>query len=416
MAYEPDPGALFGAASPFDPSPIEAQQIVAQTLRRNPALAMPTSGVPQRRPTQQPQTMQQPAMPDQPMQPSGPAVPQSSDMLRQLVERMHQRPDTSAYEQQARERGGRSDRDLMVALTLGSKGGQSFHPLSQALLARSMRDSGDYEIPGGWGTVSRTGEVIWNPAKVNENELSRLTKLYEITASDETKRELARQRSEDKAQARADRLSLAGVAAGGRADRAAERAAEKAEADRSRRTDAVRREYNTRLDKVRQGSYFADDVVRQLAVGGVERNAQAQVAAIMQFGKMLDPDSVVREAEQRMIAEARGFADSLMQLIPRLQTGALLTPTQIQQMRQIAAQYQGGYGQRVQDLNEFYAGFADRNQLPVQDIVQGYRPRAAGGQGGGASQGRGTADSPIRVQPRAGGAGGGGSQVIDVTY
>lgn len=350
MAYGDDTFSMLGDDSLFMPSPLDAQAALAANVRRNPALVTPSSGVQTPKPRPPAQAPAEPV----------PTGPTSADLLRQITEQMHQRPDTSAYVQQAKARGDQSDRDLVLALTLGAQGGEKLSPFAGQFLQRSMKDSGDYEIPGGWGTVGRGGEVVWNPAKLQENELARMTKLYDITSGEETKREVAR-----------DRAVLARTLAGQRADAAADRAASRADAEAAKRTDTVRREYNTRRDKIVQGSAFADQVVQQLADPNLAKNAPGQVALVMQFGKMLDPDSVVREAEQRMIAQARGWFDSLMITPERIMSGQFLTPQQLAQMRQIALQYQQGYGQRVTDLNDFYTGIAERNRLPTADIIQG---------------------------------------------
>jgi hypothetical protein len=139
-----------------------------------------------------------------------------------------------------------------------------------------------------------------------------------------------------------------------------------------RRVDGVRREYTARLQKVQEAAGFADSVTQMIAMPDLAKNAPAQIALVMQFGKMLDPDSVVREEEQRMIMKARGLFDSWGMTPERIQSGAFLTPKQISQMQQIANQLRGNNGQRLNDLKTYYADFAKRNGLPVEDIVQGY--------------------------------------------
>jgi hypothetical protein len=369
---------MLGDTSLFlDEEPVR-QQALAQRVRQNPALVTPSSGVQTPKPKVARPATQSPA--------AAAGLPSQTDLLRQIVEGMDKRPDPAQYQQHAQRRGQESDRNFVLGMTMQALGGEAFARPGAQLMAQSAKDAGDYEIPGGWGQVTRDGEVIWNPAKEQEVKQSRLTKLYEIGALDERQRELAEYRRSSEAAARQ-----------AREDARKAREGESEERAREKRTDTVRREYNARRDKVVQGSAFADSVVQQLADPNISKSAPGQVALVMQFGKMLDPDSVVREAEQRMIAQARGWFDSLMMTPDKIMSGQFLTPQQLQQMRQIAVMYQQGYGSRVNDLNDFYEQLAKRNKLPIEDIVQG------GGLRRSTDQGR-----AIDAGARLSGGGGGG--------
>src|SRR5262245_57107754 len=184
MAYGDDTVEMLGDESLFLPEPMQVQQALARNVRRNPALVTPSSGV------QMPKAA--------PPAAAGPQVPKSEDLLRQLTERMYERLDPAAFQKQARERGEQSDRDLALGLAMQTMGGEDLKPIGGQVLQRALKAKDEFEIPGGWGHVSRSGDVVWNPAKLNEMENARLTKLYEITAGNETKRDLARERAADR--------------------------------------------------------------------------------------------------------------------------------------------------------------------------------------------------------------------------
>ena len=147
-------------------------------------------------------------------------------------------------------------------------------------------------------------------------------------------------------QARADALQMhqenLRESRAARAQSASASAATRADAATDRRVDSVRKEYNARFDKLREANNFAQSVVETLASPTIAKNAPAQVALVMQFGKMLDPDSVVREQEQQMIAKARGVLGTIENLPARIQSGVLLTPQQLRFMQEVAVQYQSG--------------------------------------------------------------------------
>lgn len=298
-------------------------------------------------------------------------------------------PDMTAAVEQYRRRAGAASDDIASAMLMQGLGGEEMAPFAGHILQRAIAARTPQEVPGGWGTISEAGFTA-NPYKAREAEVSRLearAKFFEHRAQHA---ETLEERAWAHEQADATRRLLLEQKLATDAARNEDRDT----AQNAKRTDAVRKEYNVRLDKVKQGMVFADQMVQQLASPGLQKDAMGQVAAIMTFGKMLDPDSVVREAEQQMIARARGFADTLQSLIPRIMNGALLIPKQLEQMRAIALQFQQGSRTRVTDLNDFYAGIAARNKLPVEDIIQGgtsVRPPA----------GAGSAGNPLRYAPPA---------------
>lgn len=179
---------------------------------------------------------------------------------------------------------------------------------------------------------------------------------------------LAAQRERAQDRAAQMQVAQAGIAAN-RDERKADREALAA----SGRTDRIRNEYQKSAGKIQEGTAFAGNVLQLLSDPKVANSAEGQLALTFAYGKMLDPDSVVRESEQQMIANARGWLDSIGMTRERIMSGARLTPDQRAEMARVATMYQQGTRQRVSDLQTDYTGLAQRNRLPVEDIIIGRR-------------------------------------------
>lgn len=328
----------------------------------------------------------------------------SDDIIRRIDERMARPPDAAALIEHAKTREAGSNRKLALALALGSTGGESMQGFAGGLRDQALKESTPYEIPGGWGTATSEG-VVWNPAKQQEADLNHMTKI--LASKDKRETAVEARRNRDEAQAREfkfrreteegrreDRQSAAADRRAARGDAAADRE----EASTTRRTDAIRREYNTRWDKLNASNRFASDVMQLTTQPDISKNAPAQIAVVMQFGKMLDPESVVRTEEQKMIMEARGVLGSLEQLPDKIRMGTFLTPQQLKYINEVAVRYQQGAKGRQDAFNQFYTGVAQRNRLRIDDIIQGGSPKSDAPSAGGG--GRGSADSPLRIERR----------------
>jgi hypothetical protein len=115
-----------------------------------------------------------------------------------------------------------------------------------------------------------------------------------------------------------------------------------------------------------------------LADPTIAQDPTKQVSLVFAFGKMLDPESVVRESEYALIANARGVFQGLLQKPDQIMTGARLTPEQLSSMQQVARQLYAGADQRRRDLADAYRGLAQRNQVPVEDVLP-MMPQGGGG-------------------------------------
>jgi hypothetical protein len=136
--------------------------------------------------------------------------------------------------------------------------------------------------------------------------------------------------------------------------------------------DNLRNEYNRRVDKIREGVGHAENATTLLSDPSIGQDAIKQISLIFAFGKMIDPASVVRETEQKMLADARGLYESLKQYIPALQTGAKLAPSQLKSMQSVAQSLLQGSQTRMKDLDDYYINLAKRRQVDPQDVLPSY--------------------------------------------
>ena len=376
-------------SSPFDLTHLLPQRARSAALRGEGPITMPTAG-----PPAEPRTSAQ-------------------DTLAQIVARMNQRPDPSAYERIARTRGEDSDRNLVLALTLGAKGGKSLQPFSSHFMQQAMKDRGDVEIPGGWGTVSRSGDVAWNPAKQQEADLARLTTLYGIQERGENTREARAAREAAERTARADREAYRADLRGSRDEARATRG----EAQNARIEDAMQKQYESSTKPYRE-ELDATRKVAQLAPSMLGRrpNAIEQQSLMVLLNKFLDPGSVVREGEFDRVARAQGYVDRASNLMQRMARGEPLSDKLIAEIVNMAQFYEKASVAKLSFIGDEMTRKAEARGLDPANVVIDpyYKPRAV--REGGAQPGRGTRDAPIKITPRAAGGGGGKQDTVKVDF
>jgi hypothetical protein len=261
------------------------------------------------------------------------------------------------------------------------------------------------------GIITSDGKFVRDPEAAREREVKRLTDLaqfYEqraLTATSESERIEAR-RIAEQAQIDAQKVAqgLAQSMFEFRKDNAAQQLAfqkqqeanklefqkqmrdEKIERQEERRqdrqdsiareeaarkqrdADSLRTEYNRRAEKVRAGAGFAQNVLTALSDPAVANDATKQTSLIFSFGKMLDPESVVRESEQQLIANSRGLFETVQSIVPRIQFGVRLSARQLQSMRDIAQALNDASGAQVGALDQQYRDIATRRGLELRDI------------------------------------------------
>ena len=335
-------------------------------------------------------------------------------------------PDTSALQAFAHQRAQQGEGAMLAALA-AQYAGEGYQPLQQQLL-KSASDAREAMKVGG-GILTSEGQYIKDPFAAQDKRaefLLQQAKAYEqMAATAETQEEqmayrakqdelmvelrrmgLENQRAQAEATNESRRMGLENQRAQAEAtnefrrsqlaqsdarlredqDRRADQARERREREAERaseragaQADRLRGEYTKRADKVREGTMHTQNVLQMLADPQTAKDPTRQVALIFSFGKMLDPESVVRESEYALIANARGLADTLQQLVPRLQSGARLSPQQLQSMQQVATNLMQGSAARAQDLDRYYEDLARRRNIDPRDVLPSYRGSSAGG-------------------------------------
>lgn len=300
-------------------------------------------------------------------------------------------PDISQLQEFARMQGQAGQSAMLNALA-AQAAGEQFQPMQAFFLKRAMAAQEPMKLGG--GMLTPDGKFIRDPFAAQERGLSRLDRQIQLeqgAISAEEREQERRAENARREQERRDRVaadqqwrqeraqvsdefrrtgqqiqqSIAGAAAGGRTDKAA---------------DTLRGEYLKRSDKIQEGVGHGQNVIQMLSDPTIANDPTKQVGLIFSFGKMLDPDSVVRESEYALIANARGLSDTLQQLIPRIQSGARLSPQQLQSMQQVANNLMTGANTRRADLDRYYTDLAKRRKIDPQDVLPSYR--ADGGSGG----------------------------------
>lgn len=267
-------------------------------------------------------------------------------------------PDVSGLQQYAKQRSQEGESAMLNALAAGYAGPR-FQPVQAQFLKRSLAAQEPLKV-GNAGYITPGGEYVKDPTYSQDRKAERFLQLGQQYGA-----------SADRAEARADQDAL-------RRDMAANTRSQRDDVRIFNNATKLRGELNTRLDKVAAGTSFAQNITEMLADPDIATDAIKQISLIFQYGKLLDPDSVVREAEQRLIAEARGVYESALNYPERIRSGVLLTPQQLQSIGQVAQNLQRNSQQRRADVVDYYRGLAERNGIPAEDVL----PYNAGSTGG----------------------------------
>ena len=100
-----------------------------------------------------------------------------------------------------------------------------------------------------------------------------------------------------------------------------------------------------------------------------QQSPAGDLAGATKIMKLLDPGSVVRESELGMAMAASGLMDRVQNYAQNIISGNKLTPTQRADFQRLADAL---YGESVNQYNAKrgeYQGIAERNGLPVQDVL-----------------------------------------------
>jgi hypothetical protein len=342
------------------------QRALAANVRQQPALAMPSSGVESQRPTS---TRSSYSM-------SGSGTPgAASETLAKMMERIGKPPETGPLLAYAQQRRDQANQNMMLGLTLSAMGGEAFKPVGAHILTQALKESGDYEVPGGWGTVTPKG-VVWNPEKQNEAALSRLQAIYSAQERADTLRET--------------RAQTAAYREGNQSQTQANRAFQQ---ENALRDDFEKQVKDQRLT-------IATYPQLEASLTSPVPSAASDMRAIFRYMKMLDPTSVVREGEYATAKNAAAIPDRIRNMYNSAAKGLILTPAQRQDF---LAQSRSERDTALKFFNERGAEYAHRARtygLNPNNVIVGYGEPGAPA-GGAAAQGRGTANAPISVRRRA---------------
>jgi hypothetical protein len=301
---------------------------------------------------------------------------QLEELLRQRTALEQQQPDMGAMQAFARQQGEMGQGALLNALA-AQYAGEGFQPLQTKLLRRA--EAAQQPMKVGGGILTPTGDFVRDPMQAQEREAGaldrRIGQVERVIDSREARRLRAEQAQREEGLRRELGLGNIAVRQAGVDARAAARSATDAVRDSAtnnrqfQQATTLRGEYTRRADKVAEGVRHAETVTSLLNDPTIVRDPTKQVSLIFAFGKLLDPESVVRESEYALIANARGLMDSLSQIPERIRTGARISPAQLASMRQVASSLYAGAGDRRSALNDFYRGVAQRQGLRVEDVL-----------------------------------------------
>ena len=130
--------------------------------------------------------------------------------------------------------------------------------------------------------------------------------------------------------------------------------------------DQAQKRVERDVSKIREGMGSVNKGMELLSVGG----GMADTAAIVAFTKALDPGSVAREGEVRLVAQAEGFVEDLKSMAKKAQSDGVLTDVMRENMFKALQQLQLVYRQGYTEARDYYTGeFAEEFDLPAQFIM-----------------------------------------------
>jgi hypothetical protein len=275
--------------------------------------------------------------------------------IRRGLELISGEDDYTAAQEYARERAAQGDSAMLNAIAASVAGGR-FAPLQSAFLKRAIASQEPMKV--GSATIAPDGTVIRDPSAERMRQGEKYLQLGQFEQTLDDRRQAREQQAADRAAAAAERAALRALRAGSQDDQ-----------QTFTRATRLRTELTQRLDKVASSSGFAQNVLAMLADPTIATDPTKQVALVTTFGKMLDPDSVVRESEYAMIEGARGAFQSVLMAPERLTSGARLTPQQLKSMGEVARNLYSNTQQRRSDMLNYYGGIAQRTGVAPEDVL-----------------------------------------------
>lgn len=301
----------------------------------------------------------------------------AESMRKQVSDMESTEPDMSALQAFAKQQGEAGEAATLQAFA-AQYAGPDFQPVQAQLLKRAAAAREPMKMAS--GVLTPDGQFLSDPFARRERRVAALERQAGALETQATQAETAainlaeRTRQFDVEQAR--RREDAARNEQLRRDIAANKPDD---GKAFTRATNLRTELTKRADKIQEGTRHAETVLTLLTDPTIAQDPTKQVSLVFAFGKMLDPESVVRESEYALISNARGVFESLLQKPDQIMTGARLTPQQLASMRQIAQQLFAGSSTRRGDWIEYYRGIAQRNGIPVEDVLPVGAPAAGAG-------------------------------------
>lgn len=280
--------------------------------------------------------------------------------------------DTSALQAFARQQGEQGETAMLNALA-AQYAGENFQPVQAQFLKRAAAAQEPMKVGG--GVLTPGGEFIKDPFASRDARRAALERQATVMQG-------AIDRQERDERDRQDRLARERELADYRKQSLGIQLMSAGNVNENRlftRATNLRNEYSKKADKIGEGVRHAETVMTLLSDPTISQDPTKQVSLVFAFGKMLDPESVVRESEYALIANARGVFQGLLQKPDQIMTGAKLSPEQLSSMGQVARQLFAGADQRRQDVTAYYRGLAQRNNIPVEDVLPMMPQRDGGG-------------------------------------
>jgi hypothetical protein len=303
--------------------------------------------------------------------------------------KLNEEPDYTQLAQAARQRGTDSF-DTARAAILAGMGPRDMRGMQAPLMQQAMALQAPMKVEG--GQIDSSGNVMIDPGfrrqKQAEMLQQNIAKLEALKQSAITAEE--RQRAD--AMQREMMLELRRMGLGIAAENAATRRmiaesktgeGQLSVKDRSQIEDRMSDDYNA-LTKNHREEIAATDKVRTLVTSGqlAQRrlNPIEQQSIAILLNKFLDPGSVVREGEFDRVARAQGLVDRAAMIIPKLASGAFLSPQLVKNIGELAEFYNQAANAKISGYAADYSDRATRRGLDPRNVVgPAYKPPQAPG-------------------------------------
>lgn len=155
--------------------------------------------------------------------------------------------------------------------------------------------------------------------------------------------------------------------------------------------DNIRKEFNSRAEVKK----FVEVVPIIRSIQTAKDTAAGDLDFIYGVGKILDPESVVREGEMALVMKSGSPLERFKGEVNRVMGGGRLTPQTRTQLLQMLQSRVGELDKNYQSARSVYEGIATRRGLPASEIFTDYGPI-----GGGAPVPRVTNDADYAKIPK----------------